>query len=72
MPGLLIKNLPDRLHKKLREEAKKNHRSMAQEALTLLENGLTIPRKRKLPPLVRGKFLLTEEWINRAKREGRA
>lgn len=71
MPGLLIKILPDELHKRLKEKAKENHRSMAQEALVLLENGLNTPRKPELPPLVHGKFLLTDEWINSAKREGR-
>lgn len=72
MPGLMIKALPDKLHKQLKRQAKANHRSMAQEALMILEQGVIVAPKRKLPPLYRGKFLLTEEWLDKAKREGRA
>ncbi|MCL5270891.1 MAG: Arc family DNA-binding protein [bacterium] len=71
MGALVIKDFPEGLHRMLKMQAKDNHRSMAREALTILENGLVSPPKVKLPPLVRGKFLLTDEWIDRAKREGR-
>ena len=37
MPGLLIKNLPEPLHRKLKERAARNRRSMTKEALYLLE-----------------------------------
>ncbi len=70
MPAILIKNLPPEVHKELKEQARLNRRSMAQQALALLEQGLLINRERTLPPIYQGKFLLTNEWINRAKREG--
>ncbi len=36
MATLNIKNLPDRLHRKLRDRAKREHRSVAQEVIHLL------------------------------------
>ncbi|CAN5689208.1 hypothetical protein BH10CHL1_BH10CHL1_13650 [soil metagenome] len=41
MAGLLIRDLPNQLHRKLRERAQQNRRSMAKEALSLLEIALT-------------------------------
>ena len=41
MPALLIKDLPEALHRKLKEEAARHHRSMTREALMLLERALT-------------------------------
>jgi plasmid stability protein len=40
---LLIKNMPEELHKKLKEQAKKHRRSMTQEAITILEQELLTP-----------------------------
>ena len=74
MPGLLIKDLPERLHYKLKVRATKNHRSMTKEALYLLEvalEGETVPKK-ELPLPIQGKFLLTDAWIEQAKQEGRS
>lgn len=72
MATIVIKHLSGELHKQLKQQAKENHRSMGQEALNALEFALKFTEKRKLPPPVRGKFPITEEWLNRAKREGRA
>lgn len=41
MPGLLIKNLPAELHRKLKEEAARQHRSMAKHVLAILEEALS-------------------------------
>lgn len=41
MPSLLIKDLPPGLHRKLKEEAARHHRTMSLHALTLLEQALT-------------------------------
>ena len=74
MPGLLIKNLPEPLHRKLKERAARNRRSMTKEALYLLEMVLeqepTQPGEIPIP--FQGKFSLTDEWLDKAKREGRA
>lgn len=37
MATLVIKNLPDALHRKLTERAKRNHRSLTKEAVALIE-----------------------------------
>ena len=43
MATLNIKNLPDRLHRKLRERAKREHRSVAQEVIHLLTAAVEAP-----------------------------
>ena len=40
MTALLIKNFPPELHRKLKEEATRYHRSMTRQAITLLEHAL--------------------------------
>ncbi len=73
MPGLLIKEFPEALHYKLKVRAARNKRSMTKEALLLLEIALNEDEKEPfvLPEPLEGKFLLTNEWIDKAKREGR-
>ncbi len=74
MAGLLIRDLPNQLHRKLRERAQQNRRSMAKEALSLLEIALTTPEQAQpsLPQPFVGQFPLTDEWLDQAKREDRA
>ena len=71
MPALVIKELPVELHRRLKDEAVQHHRSMTQEAIVILEQGLH--RARAIPAFnaYRGAFPLTNEFINGAKREGR-
>ena len=45
MPGLLIKDFPPELHRRLKEEAARYHRSMTRQALALLEQALTAPAR---------------------------
>ena len=72
MPGLLIKDLPPHLHRRLRESARRNHRSMTREALALLERALDAPpRPVHLPPLLRLSVPLTNDFLAKARREGR-
>lgn len=73
MPGLLIKDIPVELHYKLKARAAKNKRSMTKEALFILEQTLTSEpvNVTELPAPIQGKFLLTDEWIDAAKRMGR-
>ncbi len=72
MPALVIKTLPAELHRRLKEEARENHRSMTQQAIVLLNEGLH--RVPSIPSIkaYRGRFPLTNTFINQAKREGRA
>ncbi len=74
MPGLLIRDLPEDLHRKLKERAARNRRSLTKEALMILETALNVTSGTEgpgLPTPYRGQFLLTDEWIDQAKREGR-
>ena len=72
MPALVIKDLPAELHRRLKDDAERHHRSMTQQAIAILEQGLH--RVRPIPRIkaYRGAFPLTNEFIDAAKREGRA
>jgi plasmid stability protein len=75
MSTLVVKNLPDELHERLRERAQRNHRSVTKEAIMLLEQGILAPAARrpiKLPPPIKLKGgPVTTEWIEAAIAEGR-
>ncbi|MBI4602585.1 MAG: Arc family DNA-binding protein [Planctomycetes bacterium] len=43
MATLNVKNLPERLYRKLRDRAKREHRSVAQEVIHVLEEALDVP-----------------------------
>jgi plasmid stability protein len=45
MPGLLIKDFPPELHRRLKLEAARYHRSMTRQALALLEHALAAPAR---------------------------
>lgn len=49
MSTLVLKNLPDDLHARLRQQAERNRRSVTQEAIALIETGIVVPR---LPPVL--------------------
>jgi plasmid stability protein len=71
MSALVIKDLPDELHRRLKEDAERNHRSMTQQTIVILERAL-----HRAPPIpdftpVKGAFRLTNDFINKAKRKGR-
>ena len=71
MPGFVIKDLPPKLHRKLKQQAARHHRSMAEEVLAVIERALseeTLPQE--VPPPFKGRFALTDEFIKQARREG--
>ncbi len=72
MPSLVIRNLPPHLHQRLKVAAAANHRSMTQQAIVLLEQGLS--GVSPLPPFKahRGRFPVTDTFIRQARKEGRA
>ena len=72
MPALLVKDLPSDLHRRLKEEAARNHRSMAKQVIAILDQILGEARPRPYPPPVRVAFPITDEFLNKAKRWGRA
>ena len=75
MSTLVVKNLPDELHDRLRERAQRNHRSVTKEAIVLLEQGMlaaAVRRPIKLPPPITLKGgPATTAWIEAAIAEGR-
>ena len=72
MPGIVIRDLPDVLHERLRDEAQRHHRSMAKEVVTILEGALGRRTDRTYPPPVKLAFPLTDAFLNKAKRWGRS
>jgi Arc-like DNA binding domain len=76
---LVVKNLPDQLHERLKARARQHHRSITKEAIALIEEGLLAPRATAsqtdappLPPLVRlPGGALTTDWIEAAIADGR-
>ena len=73
MSTLVIKNLPEALHRRLREQAERNRRSVTQEAISLIEAGITVPRLAPaLPPPIKLKGgPLTTDEIETSIAEGR-
>ena len=72
MPGFVIKDFPENLHRQLKDRAIRHHRSMAKEVLAMLEQVLNEKNVlRQEPPPYKGKFALTDTFIGRARREGR-
>ena len=79
MATLTIKNVPEKLHKRLKESAAQHRRSINSEAITCLESVLVgnrvdpreflarVDARRKRMPRV----YLTEEFLRDAKNEGR-
>ena len=71
MPALLIKDIPREVHEWLKREAEDNRRSMTQQAILILEERMRRFHPVKFPPPVQTRTVLTAQFIDRAKREGR-
>lgn len=72
MAALIIKNFPEALHVRLKEQARLHHRSMAKETIAVLEAALAPSPSRELPPPVKVTRPITEALLSLAKQEGRA
>jgi plasmid stability protein len=72
MASLLIKDLPPELHRRLKESAKRNRRSMNGQMIVLLEKALEDEAPIRLPKAVKGRFLISDRFLQTAKRAGRA
>lgn len=79
MATLTIKNVPDSVYKRLKQQAKNNRRSINNEVITILENVLP-PKERDVDKILEearkirqltANYTLTEEELNRWKNEGR-
>ena len=73
MPDIVIKNLPPAVHRKLKDIAETQHRSMTQQALVFLEESIRTAEAqlRPLPLPFKGRFPLTDKIPRQAKRERR-
>lgn len=75
MPTLVVKNLPEPLHERLKAQAQQHHRSITKEAIYLLEQGLLAEGNRVPillpPPYVLSSGPLTIEQIEAAIEDGR-
>lgn len=80
MATLTLKNVPDALHTKLKEQARRHRRSMNNEAIVCLERAL-FPSQRRDPDLLiqeaealnrKTSTSFSEELIEQGKRKGRA
>lgn len=60
MPTLVLRNVPDHLHQKLKAVAAAHHRSMTQEAIATLSSGLGVP-----PAAARPSAAATLAWLRR-------
>lgn len=81
MATVTLKNVPERLVRLLKDEARQNRRSLNQEAMARLEASLvggTRPRAdvttelKRLHKRFEGMVPLTDAFLDRAKREGRS
>jgi plasmid stability protein len=70
MPSLVLKNISRTLHSRLRREAMRHRRSMTQETIHVLEQGLGLSPV-DFPPPAKGRRLLTQKLLDKAIREGR-
>lgn len=74
MSTLVIKNFPEELHARLKEQAQRHHRSVTKEVVSLIESMLAAPRRppKLSPPLkLAGGYRPTVEDIETAIAEGR-
>ena len=72
MTSVLIKNLPNELHRQLKERAERHHRSLNKELVAIIEAALLEPERPRLPEPVALRKPLTAEMLERARDEGRA
>lgn len=72
MASLLIKNVPEDLHKKLRERAAREHRSLNMEVIVLIEHALGTRLPVALPEPLPLRRPIDTRTLLRARREGRA
>jgi plasmid stability protein len=79
MPTLTIKNVPDELHERLKNQAERHRRSMNSEAIWILEQVLTPSRRSADEAIARAKALndrightFDPNLIEQGKKEGRA
>lgn len=71
MPSLILRDLPEEVHKRLRDRAQRHHRSMTKEAVSILERELIASDPVELPPVVATSRPIPSNLIDEAIEEGR-
>lgn len=71
MPSLMLRDLPEEVHKRLRDRAQRHHRSMTKEAVSILEHELLASGPVILPPAVKTSSAIPSDLIDQAVEEGR-
>ncbi|HMP91148.1 MAG TPA: Arc family DNA-binding protein [Kiritimatiellia bacterium] len=72
MSAIIVRDLPEGLHDLLKKDARHHHRSMSKHIVAILEDALSERRKSTLPKPLKTVRPITPEFIDWAKREGRA
>lgn len=81
MTTITIKNIPPVLYERIKQKAKVNRRSINNEIITILEQGLAIRTQAEVSELLESarkireltaRYTLTDEEIEKAINEGRA
>jgi plasmid stability protein len=72
MASILLKNIPPQIHQRLKKQAKKSRRSMTQEVLYMIEEGLNgHAAVNELPVPYGGLKHVSDEQMRKWIREGR-
>tara|TARA_B100002049_G_scaffold231972_1_gene210433 strand:+ start:612 stop:887 length:276 start_codon:yes stop_codon:yes gene_type:complete len=71
MGTLVVMNLPDDLHKRLRQLAERNDRSVTKQAIQLIESGLSKPVSHLLTLMVKDERAMSREELEAALHDGR-
>ena len=71
MAAVVIRDLPPALHRMLKAEAARHHRSMNREIIAILEREIGASAAMELPPPVKGLKPVDGEWIVKAIRDAR-
>lgn len=78
MPTITVKNIPEDVYARIKQQAKVNRRSLNSEIITLMERAVMSYRIDPEEIIERARviresldFVVTEEEINQAKHEGR-
>ena len=71
MASILLKDVPAELHRRLKERAQGNRRSMSQEVLRILEEGIIGSLSPALPPLAKPKRAIAADEVIHAIRDAR-
>lgn len=71
MSAVVVRDLPPALHRRLKQEAERHHRSMNREIIAILEKEVGAVQPAELPPPVKGRVQIDGRWIAQAIRDAR-